>query len=70
MYNKDGELLWKNDYIAQGKEHGTFGKGICIKNNGNIYHTGKTGANLFSDAKGEHNMYLLKLKLDNKKLNP
>ena len=64
MYNKDGELLWKNNYVAMGKEHGTCGKGICINKNGYIYHTGATGGNLFSDPKGEHDIYLLKLKLD------
>lgn len=63
MYSEDGELLWKNNYVALGNEHGTCGKGICMSNK-YLYHTGATGGSLFSDAKGEYDMYLLKLKLD------
>ncbi len=64
MYNNEGELLWERNYISMGKEHGTCGKGVCINKNGYIYHTGATGGNLFSESKGEHDIYFLKLKLD------
>jgi len=64
LYSESGELLWKNNYVAQGKEHGTCGKGICINSQGYIYHTGATGDSLFADVKGEHDVYLIKLKLE------
>jgi hypothetical protein len=67
IYKKDGSLLWSNNYIASGKNGGTCGKGVCIDNKGNIYHTGNTGANLFGSAsKSEgHDVYLIKLSIDN-----
>ncbi len=64
MYSEDGKLLWKTEYAAMGIEHGTCGKGICINKNGYIYHTGVTGGNLFSDLKGEQDMFVIKLELD------
>ena len=65
MYNKDGGLLWVNNYTASGKNGGTCGKGVCIDNNGNIYHTGNTGGNLFKniDKTVGHDVFLIKLNL-------
>ena len=63
MYSNDGRLQWVNNYTAGGKNGGTCGKGVCIDNQGNIYHTGNTGGNLFkSIEKPEgHDMFLIKL---------
>jgi hypothetical protein len=65
MYDEDGSLLWRQDFVAQGGR-GTCGKGICINPQGDIYHAGYTGANLFSDVRGGHDMFLMKLKLERK----
>lgn len=66
MYKKDGSLLWVNNYIAKGKNGGTCGKGVCIDNVGNIYHSGCTGGNLFKSInKSEgHDIFLIKLCMD------
>lgn len=66
MYNKDGSLLWVNNYTASGKNGGTCGKGVCIDNKGNIYHSGNTGGNLFKsiDKPEGHDIFLMKLNLD------
>ncbi len=64
-YNQDGSLLWSRNFIAQGGR-GTCGKGVCISRDGNIYHTGYTGANLFSELRGAHDVFLLKLRADMK----
>ncbi|MEJ2055433.1 MAG: SBBP repeat-containing protein [Calditrichaceae bacterium] len=64
MYDADGNLLWSENHIVQGAGGGTCGKGICIDGKGNIYHTGYTGANMFSDLKGEHDIFVVKFKID------
>jgi len=66
MYKKDGSLLWVNNYAASGKNGGTCGKGVCIDNKGNIYHSGNTGGNLFKsiDKSEGHDIFLIKLSLD------
>jgi hypothetical protein len=66
IYSKDGKLLWANNYVAGGKNGGTCGKGVCIDNKGNIYHSGNTGGNLFkSIEKPEgHDIFLIKLSMD------
>jgi hypothetical protein len=71
MYKKDGSLQWVGNYAAIGKNGGTCGKGICIDNKGNIYHTGYTGGNLFkSIEKPEgHDIFLIKLRIDKSQTN-
>jgi hypothetical protein len=66
MYKSDGSLLWMNNYIANGKNGGTCGKGVCIDNKGNIYHTGGTGGSLFKsiDKPEGDDVFLIKLCLD------
>jgi hypothetical protein len=49
--------------LGQGKGGGSCGKDICVDRQGYIYHAGYTGANLFSDLKGEHDLFLIKLKM-------
>ena len=63
MYNEDGSLLWNRNFIAEGGR-GTCGKGICADRKGYIYHAGYTGANLFSELRGGHDVFLIKLKAD------
>jgi hypothetical protein len=63
MYNENGSLLWSRRFIAQGGR-GTCGKGVCVNRQGYIYHAGYTGANLFSELSGMHDVFLIKLKLD------
>jgi len=65
MYKKDGSLLWVNNYAAISKNGGTCGKGVCIDDKGNIYHTGNTRGNLFKsiDKSEDHEVFLLKLNL-------
>ena len=65
MYKKDGSLLWVNNYAAISKNGGTCGKGVCIDDKGNIYHTGNTRGNLFKsiDKPEGHDLFLLKLNL-------
>jgi hypothetical protein len=63
MYNEEGSLLWSRNFIAQGGR-GTCGKGICVNRQGYIYHVGYTGANLFSELRGIHDVFLIKLKVD------
>jgi len=63
MYNEDGSLLWSRNFIAQGGR-GTCGKGVCASRQGYIYHVGYTGANLFSELKGMHDVFIIKLKTD------
>lgn len=64
MYQADGMLSWEHKFVAQSNNSGTSGKDISIDNNGNIYHVGLTGANLFNTLIGEHDAYLVKLRLD------
>ncbi len=64
MYDGEGNLLWASNYKAQGPGGGTCGKGICTNQNGDIYHAGYTGANLFSELNGKHDLFLIKLKPD------
>jgi hypothetical protein len=63
MYSGDGSLLWSRSYIAQGGR-GTCGKGVCVNKQGHIFHTGYTGANLFAELKGVHDVFLIMLKTD------
>ncbi len=63
MYDENGTLLWNCNRIAQGKGGGSCGKDICVDNQGVIYHAGYTGANLFSDLKGEHDLFLVCYKI-------
>jgi hypothetical protein len=63
MYNENGLLLWSRKFIAQGGR-GTCVKGVCVNRQGYIYHAGYTGANLFSELSGMHDVFLIKLKLD------
>jgi hypothetical protein len=69
MYKKDGTLLWVKNFVASGKNGGTCGVGVCIDNQGNIYHTGNTGANLFSPNQGDHDIFLIKQELDKSQTN-
>jgi hypothetical protein len=64
MFDKNGSLLWDRYLIGQGEGGGTCGKDIFIDNKGFLYHAGYTGANLFSDLKGMHDLFLIKLKID------
>ena len=63
MYNGDGSLLWTRNIVGQGGR-GTCGKGVCVDRQGYIYHTGYTGANLFSELRGGHDAFLIRLKAD------
>jgi len=63
MYNDDGLLLWSRNFIAQGGR-GTCGKGVCVSRQGYVYHVGYTGANLFSELRGIHDVFVIKLKAD------
>jgi hypothetical protein len=63
MYNEDGSLLWNRNIIAQGGR-GTCGKGVCVNQQGQIYHASYTGANLFSELRGGHDVFLVKLIAD------
>ncbi len=60
-YNTSGDLIWIQEFIPQGEEHGTCGKDVAIDQSGNIYHIGGTGANLFSENLGEHDIYIVKM---------
>lgn len=66
MYDEQGTLLWYRNTIAQGKGGGSCGKDVCVNKQGYIYHAGYTGANLFSELKGKHDLFLMKLKADMK----
>lgn len=63
MYTEDGDMLWERKYVASGKGGGTCGKGITMDRKGYMYHGGYTGANLFSNLRGKHDIYVIKLKL-------
>jgi hypothetical protein len=63
MYDEEGSLLWSRNFIAGGGR-GTCGKGVCTSRQGYIFHTGYTGANLFSGLRGAHDVFLIKLKAD------
>jgi hypothetical protein len=64
MYKKDGTLVWVKQFVANGKNGGTCGKGVCIDYKGNLYHTGTTGANLFGTNQGDHDVFVIKQELD------
>jgi hypothetical protein len=64
MYKKDGTLLWVKNFVASGKNGGTCGKGVWLDNQGYIYHTGTTGANLFGTNQGDHDIFVIKQALD------
>lgn len=64
MYKKDGGLLWERNFIARGGNLATSGKDVGFDNNGNFYHMGLTGANLFGTLTGGSDIYLVKLGLD------
>jgi hypothetical protein len=64
LFDEQGTVLWDRKIIAQGKGGGSCGKDIFVDRRGYFYHAGYTGANLFSDLKGEHDLFLVKLKMD------
>ena len=64
MYDEQGTLLWDRNMIGQGNGGGSCGKDLCVDRKGYIYHAGYTGASLFSELKGEHDLFLVKLKAD------
>ena len=64
IYSQDGELIWKGNYIAKGEGGGTCGKGMCLNNKGQIYHVGITGGNLFNSNQGKHDIFVIKLVLE------
>ena len=64
MYDEQGSLLWNRNMIGQGKGGGSCGKDLCVDRKGTIYHAGYTGSNLFSELKGEHDLFIVKLKAD------
>jgi hypothetical protein len=64
VYKKDGTLLWEQNFAALGKNGGTSGKDVTLDNRGNFYHMGLTGANLFDTLSGEHDVYLVKYRLE------
>jgi hypothetical protein len=64
MYKKDGTFLWERKFTAEGNGSGTSGKDVNFDNQGNFYHLGLTGANLFGSLLGIHNYYLVKFRLD------
>ena len=68
LYNKSGELIWVQEFISQGEKHGTCGKDVAADSSGNIYHIGGTGANIFSENLGEHDIYVVKM-IDKTKAN-
>ena len=65
MYSKDGNLLWSDNFSAGGKNGGTCGKGVCMDDHGNIYHSGNTGGSLFKqiDKPEGHDVILIKLRM-------
>lgn len=67
-YDKSGELIWVQEFISQGEKDGTCGKDVAVDPSGNIYHIGGTGANIFSENLGEHDIYVVKI-IDKKNLN-
>ena len=69
MYKKDGSLVWERIIREQGADVGVSGKTVSLDNKGNIYHLGLTGGNLFGQLIGEHDIYLLKLALDQDYMN-
>ena len=69
MYSKDGNLLWERNFVAEGKNGDTSGKDVSMDNNGNIYHLGLTGANVFGTLIGGHDVYLVKFELDKSFMN-
>jgi hypothetical protein len=60
-YRKDGKLVGAQNYAMMEKNKGTCGRTSCLDNNGNIYNTGLTDEKLFSDALGEHDIFILKM---------
>lgn len=66
MYSPDGRLLLDWNYGAGEQKGETSGKDVTIDNNGNIFHLGLTGDNLYSKLFGEHDFYLVKLKLESR----
>jgi hypothetical protein len=69
MYKKDGNLIWERKIIPEGMKGDASGKDVSFDNKGNIYHLGLTGSNLFGSLIGEHDLYLLKLKVDSRYIN-
>lgn len=66
MYSPDGKLLMDWNYGAGEKKGETSGKDVSIDNNGNIFHLGLTGESLYGKLLGEHDFYLVKLKLESR----
>jgi hypothetical protein len=60
-YDNKGTLLWVEEFIPQGENGGTCGKDVAVDSKGNVYHIGGTGANLFSENLGEHDIYVVKM---------
>lgn len=61
MYSKEGDLLWEKIICGKHNEDAS-GKDISIDRDGNIYHLGLTGSNLFGPLIGGHDYFLVKLK--------
>lgn len=64
MYDEKGDILWNRNIVIQGTGGGCCGKDVCVNPQGYIYHAGYTGANLFSNLRGEHDLFLVKFKME------
>jgi hypothetical protein len=62
MYNRNGFMIWEENFESSGDNGGKSGKDVTIDNKGNIYHIGLTGSNMFGHAIGEQDVYLVRLK--------
>lgn len=60
-YDRNGNLMWKREFTVQGEHGGTCGKDIAVDKNGNIYHTGGTGGDLFNRNLGSKDVYIVKM---------
>jgi hypothetical protein len=62
MFNKEGVLSWEKYFNAVGKSGGTSGKTVLSDEEGNIYHVGLTGADMFGTSYGDKDIYIIKLR--------
>lgn len=64
MYKTDGTFSWEKSFTAVGKSGGTSGKTVLSDKQGNIYHVGLTGADMFGKSYGDKDIYVIKLGKD------
>lgn len=65
IFSKEGEKLWEKIYPDKDVVGDASGKNVTVDDLGNVYFLGLTGASIFDKLKGGHDVFLVRMKLEN-----